>query len=50
MIEKLFTETSLKIRIKWNFELTVFELTVPNLYVEKISLALMLPRGQHVGK
>ena len=25
---------SKKLRIKWNFELTVFELTVPNLYLE----------------
>ena len=23
-----------KIRIKWNFELTVFELTVPDLYLQ----------------
>ena len=31
MIEKIFTENSYKNRIKWNFELTVFELTVPDL-------------------
>ena len=28
MIEKIFTEASEKILIKWNFELTVFKLTV----------------------
>ena len=33
MIRKLFIKTSQKLWIKWNFELTVFELTVPNLYV-----------------
>ena len=34
MKEKIFSETSQKIRIKWKFELTVFELTVPDLYDE----------------
>ena len=42
MIEKLFTEISLKIRIKWNFELTVFELPVPNLYILKSPESLWL--------
>ena len=27
-----------KLRIKWNFELTVFELTVPDLYIESNSI------------
>ena len=33
MLEKTFTETSYKIRIKWNFELIVLELTVADLYI-----------------
>ena len=38
MIEKIVTETSLKIRIKWNFELIVFELVVSDLYFRKLHL------------
>ena len=34
MIGKHFTEISQKLWIKWNLELTVFELTVHNLYHE----------------
>ena len=26
-------KNSKKLQIKWNFELTIFELTVPNLYI-----------------
>ena len=31
----ILAKISKKLRIKWNFELTVFELTVPDLYLVK---------------
>ena len=30
----ILAKISQKLQIKWNFELTVFELTVPDLYLE----------------
>ena len=31
--DRNLAKISMKLRIKWKFELTVFELTVPNLYI-----------------
>ena len=32
--DRNLAKISQKLRIKWNFELTVFELTVPDLYLD----------------
>ena len=41
--DRIVAKISKKLRIKWNFELTVFELTVPDLYMHLVKNSYLYP-------